>query len=48
LQVWDNWVVNIQDIYNKERDLKIQARENYYIKNNIDEILNNLYKYGKV
>jgi hypothetical protein len=42
------WVENLEDIINKERDVKIQARENDYIKNNINEILDNLYKYGKV
>ena len=42
------WVDKIEDILNKERDVRIQARENYYIKNNIDEILGNYYKYGKL
>lgn len=42
------WVGNIIDMINKEQALKVQARENYYINNNIDEILSNLYKYGKV
>ena len=42
------WVENIVDMINKERELKVIARENYYIRNNISEILSNVYKYGKV
>ena len=32
------WVNKIDDIINKERDVRIQARENDYVKNNIDEL----------
>lgn len=42
------WVDNIEDIHNKERKVRAQARENNYIRKNIEEILDNLYKYGKV
>jgi len=41
-------VDKIEGMINKEREAKIKARENYYIRNNIDEILSNLYKYGKI
>jgi hypothetical protein len=42
------WVRILEDILRKEIDARIQARENDYIKNNIDEILDNYYKYGKL
>ncbi len=42
------WVRILEDIIRKEIDARIQARENDYIKNNIDEILGNYYKYGKL
>jgi len=42
------WIENIEDLINKEREVKIRARENYYINNNLDYILSNLYKYGKI
>jgi hypothetical protein len=42
------WIDKIEDLINKEREVKIRTRENYYIRNNINEILSNLYKYGKI
>lgn len=42
------WVGTIEEMIKKEHDLKVQARENYYIRNNIHEILSNQYKYGKI
>jgi hypothetical protein len=42
------WINNTENLLRREKDAKIQARENDYIKNNIDEILGNYYKYGKL
>ena len=39
---------NIDNIHQKEKKVIFQAKENKYVRNNIDWILNNLYKYGKV
>ena len=33
---------------NKEREVKLQARENYYIRNNIENIMSNLYENAKI
>lgn len=41
-------VEKIEDMINKEKNLKVKARENYYFRNNISEILDNYYKYGKI
>ena len=42
------WAETIADLHNKERDLKQRARDEKYFREHIDEIINNLYKYGKV
>lgn len=42
------WAETISDLHNIERDLRQRAKDDKYFKENIDEILNNLYKYGKV
>ena len=42
------WVEKVEDLMNKEREVKLQARENYYIRNNIEDIMSNLYKNAKI
>ena len=42
------WAETISDLHNIERDLKQRAKDEKYFRENIDEIINNLYKYGKV
>lgn len=42
------WADNIADLHNKEIELKQKLKDYKYFRENVDEILNNLYKYGKV
>ncbi len=42
------WAETIADLYNKERELKQNAKDEKWFRENVDDIINNLYKYGKV
>ncbi len=42
------WIDTIEDLMNKEREVKVQARDNQYFRKYWGEVIDNLYKHGKM